>query len=122
MPNHLSENGIGGTSTLKANRTDNCPIKDLKVISKEDPRSSNYRYDSKNKIIVVRWNENSVDTLASNYQPVNPVGTNKRCSRKEKKKGDVLEPSLMRYYNKMGEVDRMDQNISYYRIAVRSKN
>ena len=85
MLNHLTENGIGGTGTLEANRTDNCPIKDLKVLSKEDPGSSNYRYDSENKIIVVRWNENSVDTLVSDYQPVNPVGTNKRYSRKEKR-------------------------------------
>ena len=34
--NHLSENGIDGTGTLTANRTDHCPIKDLKVIGKED--------------------------------------------------------------------------------------
>ena len=120
--NHLSKNGIGGTGTLRANRTDHCPIKDTKIIGKEDRGSYGYRYGSANKLIVVRWNDNSVVTLASNCQPVNPVGTTKRYSRKEKKIVDVPEPSLVRYYNKnMGGVDRMDQNISYYRIAVRSK-
>ena len=38
---------------------------------------------------------------------------------KNKKIVDVHEPSLVRYYNKnRGGVDRIDQNISYYRIAV----
>ena len=83
--NHMSKNGIGGTSTLRANHTDHCPIKDIKVISKEHRGSYGYRYDSANKLIVVRWNDNSVVTLASNCQPVNPVGTTKLYSRKEKK-------------------------------------
>ena len=35
---------------------------------------------------------------------------------------NILEPSLVKYYNKiMEEVDRMDQNITYYRIQFRSK-
>ena len=103
----MSENGIGGTDTLKANHTDYCPIKDLKVISKEDRGSCNYRYDSANKVITVRFNENTVVTFDSNCQPVNPVGTTKRCSRKEKKIADVPEPSLMRHYDKnMGRVGR----------------
>ena len=63
MLNHLYEIGIGGTGTLKANRTDHCPIKELKVITKEDRGSYNYRYDSANKVIVVRWNENSAVAL-----------------------------------------------------------
>ena len=83
--NHLPKNGVGGTGTLRANRTDHCPIKDIKVIGKEDRGSYDYRYDLANKLIVVRWNDNSVVTLASNCQPVNPVGTTKLYSRKEKK-------------------------------------
>ena len=41
--NHLSENVIGGTGTLKANGTDHCPIEDLKVIGKEHPGSYDYK-------------------------------------------------------------------------------
>ena len=72
------ENGIGGTEALRANRTDKCSIKDNKVIGKESSRTYNFRYDSANKILVVRWNDNSIVTLASNCQPVHPVGTSKR--------------------------------------------
>ena len=100
----LAENGIRRTGTLKANRTDECPIKDNKAIGK------------------VRWNDNSVVTLASNCQPVHPVGTSKRYSRSEKKMLDIPEPSLVKYYNKnLGGVDQMDQNIAYYRIQFSSK-
>ncbi|MGH0147739.1 UNVERIFIED_CONTAM: hypothetical protein FKN15_011153 [Acipenser sinensis] len=60
--------------------------------------------------------------MASNCQPVMPIGKAKRCSRAEKKVIEVDKPQVIRYYNKyMGGVDRMDQNISYYRISIRSK-
>ena len=120
--NHFSGYTIGGTGTLIANRTDHCPIKDLKVIGKEDCRSYDYKYDFVNQVIVARWNDNSVVTLASNCQPVNPTRTTKRDFRKEKKIINVPEASLVRYYKKnMSEIDRMDQNISYYLITVLSK-
>ena len=56
--------------------------------------------------------DKSVVTLASNRQPVNPVGTTRRYSRKNKKIVDVPKPFLIRYDNKnMGGVDSMDQNM-----------
>ena len=85
LPNHLSKNGIGAISALRANCTDHCPMKDIKVIGKKNNGSYDYRYHSANKLIVVRWNDNSIVTLASKCQPVNPVGTTKQYSRKEKK-------------------------------------
>ena len=110
--NHLSKNGVCGTGTLRGNRTDHCPIKDIKVIGQEYRGSYDYRCDSENKLIVATWNDNSIVTLASNCQPVNPVGTTKPYSRKEKKIVDVPEPSLVKYYNKnISGVDRMYQNI-----------
>ena len=52
----LAENAIGGTGTLRANRTDKYPIKDDKAIRKESYGTYDFRYDSANKILVVRWN------------------------------------------------------------------
>ena len=60
-------------------------MKDIKVIGKKNNGSYDYSYHSANKLIVVRWNDNSIVTLASKCQPVNPVGTTKQYSRKEKK-------------------------------------
>ena len=114
MLNHLSVYRIAGTGTLRANHTDHFRLKDLKVIGKDDRGSYDYRCDSANKVIVVRWNDNNVVTLASSCQPVNSLGTTKHYSIKDKKIVDVPEPPpLLRFYNKnIGGVDRMDQNIS----------
>ena len=60
----LAENEIGGTGTIRANRTGKCPIKDNKAIGKESHGTYDFRYDSVNKILVVKWNDNSVVTLA----------------------------------------------------------
>ena len=62
----FAENGIGGTEVLRANRTDKCSIKYNKAIGKESRRTYDFRYDSANKILVVRRNDNSVVTLAPN--------------------------------------------------------
>ena len=85
---------IAGAEILTKNRTDKCPMRDNKAIGKEISETYHFRYDSLNKILVVRWNENSVLTLASNCQPVHPVGTSKRYLRTEKKTLDVPELSL----------------------------
>ena len=116
---HLSEHCVVGIGTLRANRTDKFPITDANVIGKENRRSYNYRYEAASKLVAVRWNDNSVVTLASNCRTVHPVGTGKRYSREHRKTIEVPEASVVGYYNKhMGGVDRMDQNISYYRISV----
>ena len=97
---------IVGTEILTKSRTDKCPMRDNKAIGKESRETYHFRYDSLNKTLVVRWKENSVLTLASNCQPVHPVGTSKRYLRTEKKTLDVSEPSLVKYCNKnMGGVD-----------------
>ena len=64
---HFSENGNCGTSTIRPSHTDHYPIKDLKVIGKEDLGSYGCRYDSANKVIAAICNENSIVILASNY-------------------------------------------------------
>ena len=70
----------------------------------------------------MRWNDNSVVTLASNCQGVNPIGAAQRWSLAEKKRVDIVQPNIVRQYNLfMGGVDRMDQNIAAYRISFRSR-
>lgn len=72
--------------------------------------------------MVTRWNDNSVVTMASNCHGIAPLGTAKRWSRSERKFLDIPQPHVIDRYNRhMGGVDRMDQNISTYRIAIRSK-
>ena len=54
-----------------------------------------YCYDSANKIIV----NDSVITLISNCQTVNPAGKAKWCSRKKSKIIEVNEPYFVGYHN-----------------------
>ena len=61
-------------------------------------------------IVVTRWSDNSVVTLASNCQAVNRVGQAKGYSKKERKIIQVDEPYVVWYYNQnMGGMDRLDQ-------------
>ena len=67
-----------------------------------------YKSDENHQLIVVRWNDNSVVTLASNCQGVNPIGAAQRWSLAEKKRVDIVQPNIVRQYNLfMGGVDRM---------------
>ncbi|XP_046671042.1 piggyBac transposable element-derived protein 3-like [Homalodisca vitripennis] len=73
-------------------------------------------------VIAVRWNDNSVVTDMSNVTGVHPLHKAKRYSFTEKKKIDISQPDVIHNYNcNMGGVDQLDNNVSNYRIAMRSK-
>ncbi|KAG5864505.1 hypothetical protein JTB14_030336 [Gonioctena quinquepunctata] len=66
--------------------------------------------------------DNSVVSAASTAYGVEPVTYCNRYSQQQKKKIRVVRPALFGQYNKyMGGTDRMDQNISYYRVSIRGK-
>uniref|UniRef100_H3AE94 PiggyBac transposable element-derived protein domain-containing protein n=1 Tax=Latimeria chalumnae TaxID=7897 RepID=H3AE94_LATCH len=114
---YLGDKGIGATGTLRANRVQDCPVLDTKSVCKKPRGSVDYRYGSTNK-----WNDNSMVTMASNCQPVMPIGKAKHYSQAKKMMIEVDELHVIRYCSKyMGGVDKMEQNISYYRIFIRSK-
>lgn len=73
-------------------------------------------------ISVVTWNDNSVVTVATNYDQALPLRLVGRFSREKKQKVSVPQPKLFQTYNNhMGGIDRADQNISLYRTSVRGK-
>ena len=63
----LTINGIGVTGPSRANAEDECLIKDSKVIGKESQGTHDFRSDLVNKIINVRWSDNSIVTFTSKY-------------------------------------------------------
>jgi DNA excision repair protein ERCC-6 len=120
--NRLSEQGIGATGTIRLNRVENCPLSSPEQMKKQARGTSDYRCDTNSGVLLVRWNDNSVVTVASNCYGVNPLGQAQRWSNAQKKQIVIPQPNLIQQYNgKMGGVDRMDQNISLYRISLRSK-
>lgn len=73
-------------------------------------------------LLVVKWSDNSIVHIISNFFKVEPFTTVTRYLQKEKKRIPVLQPYSICSYNKyMGGVDRSDQNIGLYRVAVRGK-
>ena len=86
MAKYLGEKGFGTTGTLRANRTEKCPLEEAKLMKKKAKGEMDYKYDTSNKLLVVRWNDNSIVTIASNCQSVEPVRKATRYCRVQRKK------------------------------------
>ena len=85
-----------------------------------------FRTAKSEDLIVVGWKDNKSVYLASNCDSVNPVSSVERWNRVVQAKVLVPQPHLIKRYNQGmggggGGVDRADQNIAAYRIAIRSK-
>ena len=93
-----------------------------KLLAKKERGSFDFRYDQANHIFAVKWNDNAVVTLDSNFQSHEPLLTAKRYSRIQKKVVTVTQPNLISSYNAhMGGVDMLDNFVAKYRIAVKGK-
>jgi len=110
----LTNIGIGGTGTIRANRLMKCPLSDL---AKSKRGAYDYAFDSSSHVVLVRWMDSKPVTLASNCNGVLPMMKARRWSKVE-----IDQPFLVSQYNQyMGVVDRLDQNIAQYRIGIRSR-
>ena len=73
-------------------------------------------------VTVVSWKDNKIVYFVSNCEKRQPEVQVERYCRDQKKRVLVKQPQSINKYNKaMGGVDRADQNISSYRIGIRSK-
>ena len=112
---------VKATGTVRDNRIEKCPLEKIDM-KKKERGIYDYRVDANNEVMVCRWSDNSVVNVCSNAVGIEPVSTTTRYSAKEKNKIQVKQPHMIKVYNEhMGGVDRMDQNISKYRIAIRGK-
>lgn len=118
----LRERGLKATGTIRENRVSKCPLPTNKEFKKTDRGSLKYKATRAEEIIVCKWNDNSVVTVASNAAKVLPLSKVKRFSQHEKRYVQVDQPALIKVYNEnMGGVDRSDQNIGLYRTSIRGK-
>ena len=119
----LSRRGQGLVVTIQNNQIPKNKILASVTTMKKVPRGEcALMYDSANKMVLCRWKENAVVTLASNVVADKPIQKTNRWSVKDKKKIAITQPMMVRNYNcHMGGVDRLDQNISCYRISLRKK-
>ena len=91
----ITESGFGGTGTIRLNRIEDCPLKSVPAMKKTARGSYDYKLDSNNNIIVVRWNDNIIVTLASNITGVQPLQKAKRWDRVERKKIEITQPAMV---------------------------
>jgi len=111
-----------GTGTVRSNRVENAPLKDITAMKKLPRGSFHQVTDKSSKITLVRYNDNKVVTVASTCCGVEPLGKSNRWSNEAGKRIPINQPCCVEKYNTfMGGVDRLDQNISAYRIGIRSK-
>jgi len=119
----LKNRGYGATGTMRENRIPKqCPITLKKALLKQCRGTVEHAMNKDDGIIIARWVDNSVVTVASTVHGMMPASSVQRYSQSEKKVVCVLRPCLFTAYNNgMGGTDRMDENISAYRISIRGK-
>ncbi|CAK1595638.1 unnamed protein product [Parnassius mnemosyne] len=81
-----------------------------------------YKSGQHKQILVCKWNDNSVVSVASNAETIEPLHKAKRFSQQLKRYVFIDQPAIIKPYNEnMGGVDRTDQNIGLYRTSIRGK-
>lgn len=118
----MNEMDYFATGTIRDNRTNKAPLENVKLLAKKGRGAYDSVYDEKAKVTLVRWNDNSVVTVASNNFSVQPLSSAKRYNRKEHKDVQLPQPDVIKQYNSfMGGVDLHDNAIANYRTNIRGK-
>ncbi|KAJ8926471.1 hypothetical protein NQ314_021157 [Rhamnusium bicolor] len=121
MQKHMRKEKLYVTGTIRTDRIEKAPLKDLKKF----PRGSiDVLRHQANGISIYRWHDNSQVTMATNHNDV-LIDTKSKCQRNSsssKGKIDVPQPSIIAdYNNSMGGIDLFDQFRVTHRITIRSK-
>lgn len=111
------------TGTVRDNRIRKIQnLKSVKDFKKLQRGAYDFEYEKNNGILVVRWKDSAVVTIASNVHSIEPLKSVSRYSREQKKRISVPQPNVLSQYNSyMGGVDLADNFVSNYRISVRGK-
>ena len=71
---------------------------------KKEPRGTfDYRFDTNNEILIVRWLDNKCVTMGTNYDTVEPLNHVLRWRKQEKVRGNVDQPHVLSSYNVLWE-------------------
>ena len=117
----LKEMKVKATGTIRQFRTGGLHkvFKSDKEMKKQCRGSFDYRSDG--RVFILKWHDNAVVNLASNFETHLPV---RKVSRRVKGKSGtyVDQPNLVKSYNEsMGGVDVMDRLLGSYRPLIRGK-
>ena len=108
---HYAENRLGDFAILKK-----------KAIDKFERGVIDYLTSAQNNLTVVAWKGNRSVYIASNCNKVEVLSQVQRWNRQKQAKVAIFRPFLINQYNTgIGGVDRADQVIGTYRIAIKTK-
>ncbi|GBM56142.1 hypothetical protein AVEN_107721-1 [Araneus ventricosus] len=90
-----------------------CLLKSSKILGKMDRGTSDRKFDTKNEIAAVRWNDNRVVSLITNFEDTRCFTKVDRRMKCGKQKVDI--PSCVVSYNKYkNDVDMFDNHMETY--------
>ena len=81
---HFRSKGIHAVGTTRLNHLQDCPIDTNKDLMKNGRGTIYYRCDGNSDIMTVKWVDNSVVNISSDFAGVEPVGELERWHGKEK--------------------------------------
>ncbi|KAK9739582.1 Transposase IS4 [Popillia japonica] len=95
----LDQQNIRATGTIRSNRIMDCNIMKTDVLKKRPRGEFDFRSDESKRLLICTWNDNSVVTITSNFDAVQPGCGVSRFSQAQKKKIQVQQPRLILHYN-----------------------
>ena len=114
---HFRSKGIHAVGTIRLNRLRGCLLDANKDLMKNGRGVMDYRCDSNSGIMAVKWVDDSVVNLASNFVGVESIGELERCCEKEKVRKNIPCLQIVQQHNKSkGVVDLADILLSLDRI------
>ena len=101
---HFRSKGIHAVGTIRLNRLRSCPFDTNKDLLKNGGGATDYRCDRNSGKMTMKWVENSMVNLASNFVGVEPVGELERWCGNEKVRKNIQCLKLLDITTKAREV------------------
>lgn len=120
----LKREGILALGTIRSNRLGGAQklLETDKSLKTRGRGNYDWRVDASSNITTIKWNDNNIVSLASNFIGPEEGEEIRRWSSKDKAYINVTCPRMVREYNSfMGGVDLADMLLALYRIPMRSK-
>ncbi|KAK3910294.1 PiggyBac transposable element-derived protein 3 [Frankliniella fusca] len=117
-----SELNTCSLGTIKSNRMENCPLKPDKDLLRTQARGYVESQVSKTGVVVMKWLDNKVVSLAGTRAGVQPLGAVLRWDKASKSRVLINIPrAILTYNSSMGGVDLSDQYRTMLSTPTRAK-
>ena len=119
---YLKKEGLLAVGTIRSNHLQGCPLLNNKDLQNPARGASDYRVNNSSGIIILKWLDNSVVQLTSNYGRIEPMDQIERWDKTAGEKKNADYPQIVKAYNKsMRGVDLADMLIALYCISAKTK-